>query len=112
MAPTYKLERQGGSLISITLKQALPPGGSFAQTDQDLYRHTGLPNNALRFLKRYDVRRALPRLDRVAFRQDATHARITDRVFLAGDHQLNGSLDAAMRSGRLAAEGLLRTGAL
>ncbi len=112
VTPTYKPESKAGSLISVTLKQALPEGLSGDQVEQDLLRHSGLPNDCLSFLHRYDVVRALPSIDRVAFSSDPTHCRVTDRIFLAGDHQLNGSLDAAMRSGRLAAEGLLLTGAL
>ncbi len=107
VAPTYKLRNQGGSLLSISLKEC-PDTDSLAQAEQDLLRHTRLPNDALRFLKRYDVQQALPRLDAVAYQYHPTQARLIDRVFLAGDQQLNGSLDAAMRSGRLAAEGALR----
>ncbi len=108
VAPTYKLHGQGGSLISVTLKEA-SERSSLAQAEQDLLRHSGLPSDALQFLRRYDIDRALPRLDSVAFTQQPTHSRLIDRVFVAGDQQLNGSLDAAMRSGRLAAEGALRT---
>ena len=107
VAPTYKVRNQGGSLISITLKEC-PDTDSLAQVEQDLLRHSRLPNDALSFLKRYDVKQALPRLNAVAYQYNPTHARLIDRVFLAGDQQLNGSLDAAMRSGRLAAEGALR----
>jgi hypothetical protein len=108
VAPTYKLNKQGGSLISVTLKEATERG-SIAQAEQDLLRHSGLPSDALQFLRRYDISHALPRLPAVAFTQQATHSRLIDRVFVASDQQLNGSLDAAMRSGRLAAEGALRT---
>ncbi|NJC27817.1 NAD(P)/FAD-dependent oxidoreductase [Neolewinella antarctica] len=109
VAPTYKLDGQGGSLISVTLRNPLEREGQIGQAEQDLLRHSRLPNDSLRFLKHYEVKRALPILNPVSFRYDATHSRIVNRTFLAGDHQLNGSLDAAMRSGRLAAEGLLRT---
>ncbi|MEM9258122.1 MAG: NAD(P)/FAD-dependent oxidoreductase [Bacteroidota bacterium] len=108
VAPTYKLEGQGGSLISVTLRRSVERESQIGQAEQDLLRHSRLPNDSLRFLKHYHVKQALPDLDNLAFRKDPTHTRIADRVFLAGDHQLNGSLDAAMRSGRLAAEGLLR----
>ena len=109
VAPTYKLEGQGGSLISVTLRNGLEREAQIGQAEQDLLRHSRLPNDSLRFLKHYEVRRALPILHPVAFTRDPTHSRIVNRTFLAGDHQLNGSLDAAMRSGRLAAQGLLRT---
>lgn len=107
VAPDYKLEGQGGSLISVTLREVVTRDSQIAQAEQDLLRHSRLPNNALRFLKHYEVKQALPRLKPVTFRYDPTHARVADRIFLAGDQQLNGSLDAALRSGRLAAEGLL-----
>ncbi len=108
VAPTYKLHNQGGSLISVSLKEGTDTD-SLAQAEQDLLRHTRLPNDALGFLRQYEIPHALPRLDAVTFSMNATQTRLIDRVFLAGDQQLNGSLDAAMRSGRLAAEGALRT---
>lgn len=108
VAPTYKLSGQGGSLISVTLREPVSRDSQIGQAEQDLLRHSRLPNDALRFLKHYEVKQALPRLSPVTYRYDPTQARVADRIFLAGDHQLNGSLDAAMRSGRLAAEGLLQ----
>lgn len=108
VAPTYKLDNQGGSLISVTLRRPIERESQIGQAEQDLLRHSRLPNDSLRFLKHYHVKQALPDLDTLIFRKDPTHTRISDRIFLAGDHQLNGSLDAAMRSGRLAAEGLMR----
>lgn len=107
VAPSYMGEKRGGSLISITLKKALKPEEGVAQVEQDLLRHSRLPSDALTFLQRYDVRQALPDLHYIMHTYDPSHSRLTDRVFLAGDQQLNGSLDAAMRSGRLAALGLL-----
>ncbi|MEM6771078.1 MAG: NAD(P)/FAD-dependent oxidoreductase [Bacteroidota bacterium] len=107
VAPTYKLEGQGGSLISVTLREVISRESQIGQAEQDLLRHSRLPNDALRFLKHYEVKQALPRLNPVTYRYDPSHARVADRTFLAGDQQLNGSLDAALRSGRLAAEGLL-----
>lgn len=109
VAPTYKLEGQGGSLISVTLRNLLERESQIGQAEQDLLRHARLPNDSLRFLRHYEVKKALPALSPVAFTYDPTHSRVVNRTFLAGDHQLNGSLDAAMRSGRMAAQGLLRT---
>lgn len=107
VAPSYMGDKNGGSLISITLKKPLGQDEDIAQIEQDLLRHSKLPSDALTFLHRYDIKRALPRLPRLAYTYDPSHSRLTDHVFLAGDQQLNGSLDAAMRSGRLAAMGLL-----
>ncbi len=106
VSPTYKLNGQGGSLISVTLREAITRQSQLGQAEQDLLRHSRLPNDSLTFLKHYEVKRALPNLQPVTFSYAATHSHVGDRIFLAGDHQLNGSLDAAMRSGRLAAEGV------
>ncbi len=107
VVPSYMGQKKGGSLISITLKAALHPDEDVAQAEQDLLRHSKLPSDALTFLKRYDIRQALPNMQYLSYSYDPSHSRLTDRIFLAGDQQLNGSLDAAMRSGRLAALGLL-----
>lgn len=107
VSPTYRGNKHGGSLISITLKEAMAPDEDVAQAEQDLVRHSRLPSDALTFLKRYDVKRALPDLNHLTHTYDPSHSRLTETIFLAGDQQLNGSLDAAMRSGRLAALGLL-----
>lgn len=107
VAPTYKLEGQGGSLISVTLRETITRDAQIGQAEQDLLRHSRLPNDCLTFLRHYEVKQALPKLLPVSYRYDPTHARVADRTFLAGDQQLNGSLDAALRSGRLAAEGVL-----
>jgi hypothetical protein len=107
VAPSYKINHQGGSLISVTLREGMARESIIGQAEQDLLRHSRLPNDSLRFLAKYDIIHALPNLSEVTYRYDPTHARVADRIFLAGDHQLNGSLDAALRSGRLAAEGLL-----
>jgi hypothetical protein len=109
VAPTYKLKGQGGSLISVTLREAITRDIQIGQAEQDLLRHSGLGNDSLRFLHRYDVKQALPDQQHVSYAYDPSHSRLADRIFLAGDHQLNGSLDAAMRSGRLAVLGLLES---
>ncbi|MFT5999156.1 MAG: hypothetical protein ACI81P_001613 [Neolewinella sp.] len=107
VASTYKLKGQGGSLISVTLRETITRDSQIGQAEQDLLRHSKLGNDSLRFLHRYDVKQALPDQQHVSYSYDPSHSRIADRIFLAGDHQLNGSVDAAMRSGRLAALGLL-----
>lgn len=107
VTPSYRGQKQGGSLISITLKKALANNEGIAQVEQDFLRHSKLPSDALHFLRQYKVEQALPKLSQVSFSQNPSHSRLTESIFLAGDQQLNGSLDAAMRSGRQAALGLL-----
>ena len=60
-----------------------------------------------RFIKHYNIRKALPVYEdlRYDMRPEETHYK--DRIYLAGDHLLNPSLDAAMRSGRRAAQAVI-----
>jgi hypothetical protein len=57
----------------------------------------------------YSIPKALPNLTNVQYEMLPSETRLTDRIFLAGDMQLNGSLNAAMISGERAALGLLET---
>lgn len=52
-----------------------------------------------------DVR--LPVLTRNAIPGSDQYPKLTDHLFICGDHRSSGSIDAALRSGRLAAEALL-----
>ncbi|MEL7378368.1 MAG: amine oxidase, partial [Bacteroidota bacterium] len=94
--------------ISVTLKaDQKDPDAVLGQVEQDLLRHSRLPNDALTFLRAYRIEQALPNLDYLSHTRQPAHSRVRDQIFLAGDQELNGSLDAAMRSGRLAALGLM-----
>lgn len=61
------------------------------------------------FLKRYHIKKALPDLTNIQYTMDPTETRLTAKTFLAGDQLLNGSLNAAMLSGELAANAVLQT---
>ncbi|WP_299336714.1 NAD(P)/FAD-dependent oxidoreductase [uncultured Psychroserpens sp.] len=63
--------------------------------------------NDTTFLKRYKIPKALPELDNLQQDCSPTETQLKPTVFLAGDQMLNGSLNAAMRSGERAAEGLI-----
>ena len=60
-------------------------------------------------LKTYHIQYALPNDDEVINEPDYKAMRITAQCFVCGDHLLNGSINAAMKSGRLAAEAILNT---
>lgn len=61
------------------------------------------------FLKRYHIKRALPNLTNLQYNIAPSETRLTAKTFLAGDQLLNGSLNAAMLSGELAATAVLKT---
>ena len=61
------------------------------------------------FIKLYKISNALPKLNNLQYEMLPSETRLTTNVFLAGDVQLNGSLNAAMISGERAALGVIET---
>ncbi len=55
------------------------------------------------FLKHYSIDHALPDLQNLKYQGGSGESLLTDRIAIAGDHQLNASLNAAMASGESAA---------
>jgi phytoene dehydrogenase-like protein len=99
----------GQQLLSVTLKDIPTMAHAEEAVAQEIRKICRQPNWQLKPLRRYDLPNALPNLDHLSYDYTPTEARLTERVFLAGDQLLFGSLDAAMRSGRRAAEGVLTT---
>ena len=58
----------------------------------------------LKFLKCFDIPKALPHLNNIQYSISPSETQLTDAIFMAGDTMLNGSLNAAMLAGELAAE--------
>ncbi|WP_435413186.1 NAD(P)/FAD-dependent oxidoreductase [Psychroserpens mesophilus] len=71
----------------------------------ELEKLCGISNT--HFLKRYQITKALPELNNLQYDCSPTETQLKPTIFLAGDQQLNGSLNAAMLSGQRAAEGLI-----
>ena len=61
------------------------------------------------FLKRYRIKKALPKLSNLQYELSSTETKLKATIFLAGDQLLNGSLNAAMISGERAAIGVIET---
>lgn len=97
----------GEQLVSVTLKDISTEQNAEEAVARELRRITGKADWELTPLARYDIPHALPQLDHLTYDFNPTQSRLNDQVFLAGDHLLFGSLDAAMRSGRRAAEGVM-----
>ncbi|TXD51021.1 MULTISPECIES: FAD-dependent oxidoreductase [unclassified Polaribacter] len=64
---------------------------------------------ATTFLKRYHIKKALPKLLDLQYELSSTETKLKATIFLAGDQLLNGSLNAAMISGERAAFGVIQT---
>lgn len=60
-------------------------------------------------LRTYHIDYALPNDDQVTNEPDYTVLRLNAQCFTCGDHLMNGSVNAAMKSGRLAAEAIINT---
>jgi len=61
----------------------------------------------LQFLKHYPIQKALPEVSNLKNELSPEETRLTTQIFLAGDYLLNGSLNAAMKSGEQAALGVI-----
>ena len=57
-----------------------------------------------KLLKTYRIKYALPNQDNVSNEVTHSEIKINDNLFICGDHLLNGSINAAMKSGRMVAE--------
>jgi phytoene dehydrogenase-like protein len=57
-----------------------------------------------KLLKTYRIKYALPNQEKVSNELTKSDLKINDHLFICGDHLLNGSINAAMKSGRIVAE--------
>jgi len=64
---------------------------------------------AWKHLKTYHITYALPDDDQVTNEPDSKVKKLHPNCFVCGDYLMNGSINAAMKSGRLAAEAILST---
>jgi phytoene dehydrogenase-like protein len=58
-------------------------------------------------LRTYNIPYALPKDETVSYALDTTQVRLSDNIFICGDHLLNGSINAAMKTGRVVAEAII-----
>lgn len=68
---------------------------------------SGIRAEYFKHLKTYHIPKALPEIRSTRNWLPVQHTKVYDHVYLAGDHMLNGSINAAMISGRKAAEALI-----
>ena len=57
-----------------------------------------------KMLKTYRIKYALPNQETVSNELSEEQMKIGENLYVCGDHLLNGSINAAMKSGRLVAE--------
>ncbi|MCF8322465.1 MAG: FAD-dependent oxidoreductase [Flavobacterium sp.] len=64
--------------------------------------------NYWKLLKTYRINYALPNQEKVSNEVSNSEIKINDNLFICGDYLLNGSINAAMKSGRMVAELIAR----
>jgi hypothetical protein len=94
-------------LLSVTVidKQNLENKALIEKVKIELNELCGI--DVVRFIKYYSIPKALPKLSNLKYEVLPSKTGLTRSLFLAGDTQLNGSLNAAMISGERAALGVL-----
>ncbi len=89
--------------ISIVEETKLSDAELVDHIKEEFTQLTGQKHEEMEFIKMYKIRQALPILNDIRSSIEPTATKIQHNVFLAGDYLLNGSLNAAMASGRSAA---------
>ncbi|TLP79186.1 FAD-dependent oxidoreductase [Maribacter sp. ACAM166] len=100
-------QRGTDELLSVTIvkEHNLTEYDLIQKVKDDLKTYCGITTE--RYLKHYPIKMALPKLNDLRYSLIPSETRLTERTFLAGDYLLNGSLNAAMLSGEMAALGVI-----
>ena len=90
-------------LLSVTVidKQKLTNKQLVTEVQKELKELCNI--DSCTFIKQYNIPMALPNLQDIQYEMLPSETRLTETIFLAGDTQLNGSLNAAMIAGERAA---------
>ncbi len=96
-------------LLSVTVvkQHGLSKEALKMRVQKELQHYCGI--NSSTILKHYKIPQALPKLKELQYEMLPSETKLTNCIFLAGDTQLNGSLNAAMISGEKAALDMLQT---
>jgi len=94
-------------LLSVTVvdNKGLSDKALTDQVQKELRELCGITSTT--FIKHYTIPKSLPKLSELHYEISPSETRLTETIYLAGDIQLNGSLNAAMIAGEKAALGVL-----
>ncbi len=98
-------DAQGREIVSVTCLEydGLPSDQIQKEVEQELRQYCGV--SQLKHITTFDIPQALPDLQNLKTTSSPREIKLTDQIFLAGDVLCHGSFNAAMDSGRFAAEG-------
>jgi len=99
-------ENQPNKLLSVSVikQHNFNEGELVKRITDELKSHFNI--TIIQHLKTYNIKKALPNLDTVSCSVYPSEMQLTNSIYLAGDTLLNGSLNAAMLSGELAAKAI------
>jgi len=97
----------GKELLSVTVvnNQGLSGKALIDRVQQELTKFCGITTST--FIKHYSIPKSLPKLSELHYDISPSDTRLTKNIYLAGDIQLNGSLNAAIIAGEKAALGVI-----
>ncbi|MEM7483951.1 MAG: NAD(P)/FAD-dependent oxidoreductase [Bacteroidota bacterium] len=97
----------GDVVLSVTVVKShtLSESKLVDTVSSELQKHCGIVTKS--FLKKYTIKQALPNIDELAMNLSKQKMKLHKKLYVAGDYLLNGSLNAAMASGEVAAKQLL-----
>ena len=104
-----KIDHTENYLLSVTIikKHQLSDSVLIEAVKKELIEIFGI--HKTEFLKLYNIKKALPDLNKLQYEMQPSETQILPGIFLAGDEQLNGSLNAAMISGEKAALAIIES---
>ena len=103
----YTDHKTGNTILSVTCLQFKGQTNEelIAKITAEIKEYTGA--NTISYIHHYTIHQALPNTSNLRMTAQPSESQVMENVYLAGDYLFNGSLNAAMESGRLAALGLV-----
>lgn len=104
----YQDQVTGKTLLSVTSLNFKDKSDKEMQEliEEEVRTYTGSTN--INFIHSFRIDQALPDIQNLSASAHPSESRLKENIFVAGDYLFNGSLNAAMESGRLAAIGLIK----
>lgn len=95
-------------LLSVTVidSKSLSNGELIDRVKYELKKYCRI--NVIRLISQFNITKSLPDLHDVSNTKTPSEFQISDTIFLAGDHELNPSLNAAITSGEMSALQLIK----
>ena len=104
-----KIDHTENYLLSVTVikKHQLNDSVLIEAVKKELIEIFGIYKT--KFLKLYNIKKALPNLNKLQYEMQPSETQLLPGIYLAGDEQLNGSLNAAMIAGERAALAIIES---